>query len=78
MTISINLNTDYEGGGLELKYKGDLYTQERAVGAFCMFPSFCSHRALTVTSGERKAMTFWFTSSRENYFKLKELYDSQI
>lgn len=78
MTISINLNTDYEGGGLELKYKGELYKQEKEVGAFCMFPSFCSHRALTVTSGERKAMTFWFTSPRENYFKLKELYDSEI
>lgn len=77
MTMSINLNDDYEGGGLEFKYKTDLYSQEKIPGAYCIFPSFCMHRALTVTAAQRRAITFWFMGNQETLNTLRNLYDSK-
>ena len=74
MTMSINLNDDYSGGGLELDYKGEIFSQEKVPGAYCIFPSFCRHRALTVTEGVRKAATFWFLGTEENLKLLTNAY----
>lgn len=77
MTMSINLNEEYDGGGLELKYKEKLYKLENVPGAYCIFPSFCMHRALTVTSGQRNAITFWFMGNKENLNALRNSYDKK-
>lgn len=77
MTMSINLNDDYEDGGLEFKYKNELYTQEKVPGAYCIFPSFCTHRALTVTAGQRRAITFWFMGDQDTLNILRNLYDKK-
>ena len=58
LSISILLNEDFEGGGLEiesnkdenvLKYQGDIV----------VFPSFLQHRVLPVTDGTRYAAVSW-------------------
>ena len=58
LSISILLNDDFEGGGLELqsnkdenvlKYQGDIV----------VFPSFLQHRVLPVTSGTRYTAVSW-------------------
>ena len=58
LSISILLNDDFEGGGLEiesnkdenvLKYQGDIV----------VFPSFLQHRVLPVTDGTRYAAVSW-------------------
>ena len=58
LSISILLNEDFEGGGLEiesnkgenvLKYQGDIV----------VFPSFLQHRVLPVTDGTRYSAVSW-------------------
>lgn len=58
LSISVLLNENYEGGGLEissnkdenvLKYQGDIV----------VFPSFVQHRVLPVTSGTRYSAVSW-------------------
>jgi len=58
LSISILLNDDFEGGGLEiesnkdenvLKYQGDIV----------VFPSFLQHRVLPVTAGTRYTAVSW-------------------
>jgi PKHD-type hydroxylase len=58
LSISILLNDNFEGGGLEiesnkgenvLKYQGDIV----------VFPSFLQHRVLPVTSGTRYSAVSW-------------------
>jgi PKHD-type hydroxylase len=58
LSISILLNEDFEGGGLELesnkdenvlKYQGDIV----------VFPSFLQHRVIPVTSGTRYSAVSW-------------------
>jgi PKHD-type hydroxylase len=58
LSISILLNDDFEGGGLELesnkdenvlKYQGDIV----------VFPSFLQHKVLPVTSGTRYSAVSW-------------------
>lgn len=77
MSMSINLNDDYSGGGLEIKYKNTSYFQENVPGAYCIFPSFCQHRALEVTEGVREAVTFWFMGNKENLNILRDSYDKE-
>ena len=58
LSISILLNENFEGGGLEiesnkdenvLKYQGDII----------VFPSFLQHRVLPVTAGTRYTAVSW-------------------
>lgn len=78
VSMSINLNCDYSGGGLEVKYKNKSHYQEKIPGAYCIFPSFCRHRALTVTEGTRNVVTFWYMGTQTNLNMLKYAYDTEI
>jgi predicted 2-oxoglutarate/Fe(II)-dependent dioxygenase YbiX len=74
MSISINLNDQYEGGGLVLRDCNKEYMAPNVVGGYAVFTSLHPHQALTVTSGERRAITFWFQSDADGFKQLKNLY----
>lgn len=59
ITASINLS-DYEGGGLFVKYHNKIEPIKNDIGSFGIFPANCWHCAKAPTSGQRRVMTFWF------------------
>jgi len=70
MSLSITLNDDFEGGGLDIKDGYDLLAAPNVKGGFAMFSAFHQHRAVPVTAGERRAITMWFPSDPETVRKI--------
>jgi predicted 2-oxoglutarate/Fe(II)-dependent dioxygenase YbiX len=66
ISISIQLSRpeDYEGGDLELLFKGEAEIVERTRGTLVAFPSFVLHRVTPVTRGTRWSLVAWITGSR--------------
>lgn len=60
MSLSINLNDNYTGGGLEVKDGHDYINMPNQVGGFAVFSSLHWHRALAVAEGERRVIVMWF------------------
>jgi len=71
VTVSLNLNEEYTGGSLEIKHKKDIVKLPPKAGYYAIFPSFLPHRAVTVDTGCRKAITLWI---KGNGLKLDELH----
>lgn len=66
LSISIGLNSEYEGGEFEIQnFKGspnepyDIKKFKLAKGAAIIFPSFQLHKVHKVTEGTRKAVVAW-------------------
>jgi len=57
ITISVTLNSDFEGG--ELQFHG-LTTHTLEAGSIVVFPSFLDHRVTPVTKGIRYSLIIWF------------------
>lgn len=74
-SISINLNIDYTGGGVEVKdFKtGSIVRAPDTVGGYAVFTSLHKHRAVAIESGQRQAITFWFMGNSEQYSKMVEM-----
>jgi len=58
LSISILLNNDFDGGGLELKSNKDENVLKYQ-GDIVVFPSFLQHRVLPVTDGTRYTAVSW-------------------
>lgn len=61
ISVSVPLShpDDYEGGYLEVNNHGNHEVVPREQGSIAMFPSYCLHRVIPVTRGERWAMVIW-------------------
>jgi len=60
LTITVGLNDDFEGGGLEFPRQA-FHSCQVPVGHALMFPGNLTHlhRALPIESGERRSLTLW-------------------
>lgn len=66
LSISVQLSRpeDYEGGDLELLFRGTPHKADRARGALTVFPSFVVHRVTPVTAGTRWSLVAWISGPR--------------
>lgn len=66
ISISIQLSNseDYDGGDLQLLFKGQPETADRTRGTLVVFPSFVLHRVTPVTRGTRWSLVAWITGTR--------------
>tara|TARA_B100000161_G_scaffold253091_1_gene213354 strand:- start:1250 stop:1837 length:588 start_codon:yes stop_codon:yes gene_type:complete len=60
ISVSIILNSDYEGGDLAFFSEGPKMMKAEA-GVAVAFPSFMPHRVMPVTKGERWSLVAWFS-----------------
>ena len=64
LSMSVQLNDDYEGGELQVARisRGEIQidTMEKAKGTVIVFPSSLEHQVKKVTSGERYSLVAWF------------------
>lgn len=65
LSLSVNLNDDYEGGGLYF-HEYDYNAKVAGVGYGILFPSMLTHEheALPITAGKRYAFTAWLSSTK--------------
>lgn len=77
VTMSLNFNDEYTGGGLEVKHKGETLKLPSEPGSYTIFPSFLTHRAVPVETGCRKALTLWIKGDPERLNILHQLYTKQ-
>ena len=73
MSMSLTINDDYQGGGLEIKDGDSIITAPNVKGGFAIFSAFHQHRALKVDSGERQSITFWFPAPITLKSKIEQL-----
>ena len=64
ISITINLNDDYEGGELEIDSEDHYWTKHprkvrQGLGSVCVFPSDTYHRVTKVTKGTRYSLVVW-------------------
>ena len=64
MSVTINLNDDYEGGVLEIDsedryWKATPRATRSSLGNICVFPSDTYHRVTKVTKGTRYSLVIW-------------------
>lgn len=57
ISMSVVLNTDFEGGGL--KFEGEDTPIQQAPGWALFFPGDKEHEAVPITEGERYTLTWW-------------------
>ena len=68
LTISINLNSGYDGGNFQIERWGSPKLKKRYItvkgmkktGSILVFPSFLHHRVTPVISGKRHSLVCWF------------------
>ena len=62
LSITIVLNSDFEGGDFEMgSYNKELFNIPRLEeGSIIVFPSFMEHRVAPVTKGNRYSLVAWF------------------
>lgn len=63
-SVQLSRSEDYEGGDLELLFRGQPYQAERARGTLIAFPSFALHRVTPVTRGTRWSLVSWISGPR--------------
>jgi predicted 2-oxoglutarate/Fe(II)-dependent dioxygenase YbiX len=78
ITVSLNFNDEYTGGGLEIKHNGQIDKLPFEPGSYTVFPSFLTHRAIPIETGCRKAVTLWIKGDISKLNTLKKLYDSRL
>ena len=59
LSMSIILNSNYEGGDLEIKGLDNKLSKLKE-GSIIVFPSFLEHRVAPVTKGTRYSLVAWF------------------
>ena len=59
LSMSIILNSDFEGGGFEIRNEYDRVPKLEE-GSVIVFPSFMEHRIAPVTKGIRYSLVAWF------------------
>ena len=66
LSITVNLNNDYEGGDLEIDTEKHYWNKEpmtikniQKAGSICVFPSDTWHRVTKVTKGTRYSLVVW-------------------
>ena len=57
LSMSVNLNNDYEGGDLILYHVGPV---KQKTGNITFFPSYLPHEVTPVTKGTRYSLVMWF------------------
>jgi|TARA_R110001592_G_scaffold336910_1_gene622657 PKHD-type hydroxylase len=57
LSVSVNLNNDYEGGDLILYHVGPV---KQKTGNITFFPSYLPHEVTPVTKGTRYSLVMWF------------------
>ena len=63
-SVQLSRPEEYEGGDLELLFKGKPYQVDKTKGTFIAFPSFAMHRVTPVTRGTRWSLVAWITGTR--------------
>ena len=65
ISMSIQLNGDYEGGEFQVvrcrKGEVEVDTMDKSMGTVILFPSVLEHRVLPVTRGVRYSLVAWFS-----------------
>lgn len=74
LTFSMNLNSGWGDGGLEVKYLDEVKTMGTEEGDFCIFLTDLKHRAVAPTIGERHAITFWVMGEEKLLTKLQDIH----
>lgn len=64
LSVQLSRPEDYEGGDLELLFRGQPYQMEKDKGTFIAFPSFAMHRVTPVTRGTRWSLVAWISGPR--------------
>jgi PKHD-type hydroxylase len=66
ISISIQLSDpeDYDGGDLELRFRGQPATMDKTRGTVIAFPSFVLHRVTPVSRGTRWSLVAWVIGTR--------------
>ena len=60
ISISINLNDNYDGGALAF-FSDKLYKLKMPRGQSVAFPAFLSHKVMPITKGERWSLVAWIS-----------------
>ena len=60
LSMTIVLNSDFEGGELELRLSDEEQIPTMKEGSVLVFPSFMDHRIKLVTKGVRYSLVTWF------------------
>ncbi|MEL7314761.1 MAG: GlcNAc-transferase family protein, partial [Cyanobacteria bacterium J06559_3] len=76
VAMTLNLNDDYDGGGLNFPEYGNAVYRPEAGGAV-IFPCSLMHQALPVTSGQRFMMVSFFFGEAEVNHRLKFIADAE-
>ncbi|MDE3061035.1 MAG: 2OG-Fe(II) oxygenase, partial [Pseudomonadota bacterium] len=72
LAMTVNLNDDYEGGGLSFpEYGSDVFRP--TAGGAVVFPCSMSHEARPVTAGERIVLVCFFHGEEEESFRRHHL-----
>lgn len=64
LSLVLMLNTDYEGGELQVKIGDDHVTAEKVEGRIYAFPSYHLHRVTPVTKGIRRTVVSWVSGPK--------------
>ena len=59
ISITVQLNDDYEGGGLEIHRGQNPQQALKKKGTVVVFPSYMLHRVTPVTKGVRNSLVLW-------------------
>ena len=59
VSVTVNLNDDFEGGELQLRVGAEPVTVKPEKGKVVVFPSYMLHRVLPVKSGTRRSLVLW-------------------
>lgn len=61
LSLSIQLTdpSEYEGGELQARTRGQIETAPKTLGTVVAFPSYILHRVTPMTAGVRKAVVVW-------------------
>ncbi|MEO0984574.1 MAG: GlcNAc-transferase family protein [Cyanobacteria bacterium J06639_14] len=76
VAMTLNLNDDYDGGGLNFPEYGNFVYRPEAGGAV-VFPCSLMHQALPVTAGQRFMMVSFFFGEAEVNHRLKCVTDAE-
>jgi len=74
MSLSINLNEDYEGGELQIETESGIVTAPPVRGGYALFSGLHYHQVTPVTKHERRAITYWFLGGIEEFKKMRTMF----
>ncbi len=78
LTMTVQLNTDYEGGELYL-FNGDFIKPKKQIGVITIFPSYLFHASMEVTKGKKQILIThlkgpgveWYENERATLNKMR-------